>query len=301
MRRRFSKPRIWPLLAIVPDPLLVVRPDGRPANLDGLWAPRPAFLVCGGPSLNDVPLERLRDRGIVSLGVNQAAAHAPVRAWCFSDTHWKFHHGLWLDPAIMTFAPWPKLGRKRRLIAKVPGEGFRQTNIRCRDCPNTYGYHRRGRFVPEEFLTTDYCHWGAGGDQPADRPFPGGCLCTMLVGLRLLIYLGVRRIYLLGVDHRGRDGMCYGFADTKKERNRRYKWEAAQLAALIPVFAAAGVSAYNCSPTSALEVFPHVPWEAALADCRGGVPAEPFDTVGWYAKNEIQAEIADKPTWRPPS
>lgn len=267
----------------------------KPIDLEGLWAPCPAFLVGGGPSLRDFPLERLKDRGVLSLAVNHAAAVAPVKAWVFSDWHGKFHQNLFLDPAIMTFAPQPKM--RRKLNAKVDGVFF-PTKVRIRDCPNTFGYHRQSRFVPETFFTDRFGHWGPRADQPKDKP-EEGCLCTMLIGLRLLFYLGVRTVYLLGVDYKGRDGLCYGFPCDKGDRRRRYKWEGHMLRRLGPEMEKRGLEVYNCNPDTDCDVFPVRLFNEALAHCKGSVTTEEYDTEEWYATSRWKDQREQNPPFKP--
>jgi hypothetical protein len=271
------------------DPLNVRRND-EPANIANLWAPNPAFLICGGPSINDFPTEKLRDRGVMSMAVNQVAAWVPTRAWCFSDPQNKFHHALFLDPAIMTFSPNPKL--RHKIYIKTE-EGFRRTEIRVRDCPNTFGFERQTCFVPRTFYTDKWAHWGPGSGQPEEERGvkKQGCLCTMMLGLRLLNYLGVKTIYLVGVDFVGRDGMCYGFPSQKKERNKRYRWEGWMLEQLKPEMAKRGIEVFNCNPQSNCFLFPYRRWEDALEDCKGSVGEEPLDTVGWYSKSKTKEEV----------
>jgi hypothetical protein len=103
-------------------------------NLSGLWHrdnPTAGFLVCGGPSINQLPYHKLKERGVVSLGINNVAAHVPVSVWCFSDPHTKFHHALFFDPAIMTFAPTPKLNKRIRI--KQADGTFRELNKKVKD------------------------------------------------------------------------------------------------------------------------------------------------------------------------
>jgi len=253
---------------VTDDPLIVTR-NGKDANIAGLWAPNPAFLVCSGPGLESFPLERLRERGVASLGVNNAAARAPVKAWTFSDPHIKFHHALFLDPAVMTFAPEPKL---RRTINVRLADGFHPTNVRVSDCPNTYGFDRRTMFVPETFFSTEWAHWGSGKHQPPDVE-GSGMLATMLIGVRLLHYLGVRRIYLLGLDHAG--------------RRRRWAKEDRSFERLLPVFERRGVQLVNCNERSGCRVFGYRPFDEAIEDCKGLVPGGMLDVSDWYDKAKI--------------
>ena len=261
-----------------------------PVDLCGLWAPSAGFLVCGGPSLNKIPFERLRERGIVSLAVNNVAGHAPVTAWCFSDPQSKFHHGMFLDPKILTFAPIGKLRRKVR--AKLPDGTFRGIRERVRGCPGTLGFARRTEFDASTFLTTSFAHWGRGGKQEEDnKPFM--CLCTMLLGIRLLHYLGCPRVYMLGVDFLMTDEAQYSFGQAAGVRNGRYAKENAMLAELKPYFDREGFQLFNCNPDSGCDVFPKVSFETAYDDCKGAVPNEPFDLTEWYSK-KIAKEQEEK-------
>lgn len=262
-----------------------------PIDLAGMWFPSPGFLVCGGPSLKSLPIHRLRERGVISFAVNQVASYAPVDGWCFSDPQNKFHHGLHLDPKIMTFSPIPKL--RKTINVKLPDGMFRCTNIKLRSCPNTYGFSRKTVFYPENFLTTDYAHWGRGGNMP-DRPFT--CLCTMLLGFRMLHYLGCPRIYMLGVDLWMTNEEPYAFQQDKRARNKRYSKENTMLSELKPYFDADGFEVFNCNPNSKCDVFSYVPFEEAINDCKGGVPKEPFDTNQWYEKSIARDQIEKNPT-----
>ena len=252
------------------DPLNVTR-NGKPIDLSGLWAPHPAFLCGSGPTLPDYPLERLQERGVVSFGINNAAAVAHTKAWTFSDPQSKFHHALYFDPAVMTFAPHPKL--KKRIIVKTR-EGFHSTDIKVRDCPNTYGFDRSTQFDPENFFSTAFAHWGSGKHQPKNVE-PSGCLATLLIGVRLLYYLGVRTIYLLGIDHYG--------------NRRRWKKEDRVFERLLPVFERVGLDIFNCNPKSGCQVFPFRSWDFAIADCKGSI-VEPLDLEGWYSKKEVSEQ-----------
>ncbi len=116
--------------------------------LRGLWKSAPAgFLVCGGPSLNDLDLSRLSERGVVSMAVNNVAGYAPVRAMTFNDPPEKFHQGIYLDAALLKMVPQKKLGK--RIRAKKPDGTFAFTSFRVRDCPNVFGYSYENEWVPE--------------------------------------------------------------------------------------------------------------------------------------------------------
>ena len=282
-------------------------------NLQGLWSPSPGFLVCGGPSLRKLDLSPLRERGIVSVGINQAASYAPVRAWTFGDPPKKFHHALWLDGSTLTFAPLGKL--KLNIRARLPDKTFRTVDRLARDCPGTVGYSRSSKWLespvigsdgqpvfgpdkkplytydPSSFLTTEYAHWGTGGKD--------SCLCSMMLGFRLLHYMGCPTIYMLGVDFNMTDRHQYAFNQRKAPRNGRYRKENAMCAAVAPVLSAAGVEVFNCNQHSNCTAFPFKPYIEALDDCRGGIPAEPFDLSNWYDKGHGKEQAEKYPDVMP--
>lgn len=254
------------------DPLNVTR-RGKPIDLEGLWSPNPAFLVASGPDLEKFDLARLKERGVASLGVNNAAARAPVKAWCFGDPQDKFHHGLYLDPTVMTFSAHTKIHRK--IKARVNGR-FHNTRVRVDGTPNTFTYERGTGFDPDQFFTTTWAHWGKGKQQP-EGVEPAGCLATLFCGFRILHYLGVRRIYLLGVDHGNR---------------RRYRQEQEAFERLLPTFERAGLEMFNCNKKSGCKVFPFVDFDVAVEDCKGSVPPEPFDVTDWYDKRKVARQCS---------
>jgi hypothetical protein len=246
-------------------------------DLSGLWS-SPGFLVCGGPSINKIPYQKLSERGIVSMAINNSGGHVPVTAWVFSDPQEKFHHGLFLDPKMMTFAPISKLNKNYRI--KENGQ-FRWSEKKVRDCPNTFGFSRRTELYPENFLKTDYAMWGYGGKQLEPKPFI--CLCTMLLGIRLMCYLGCPKIYLLGVDFLRTEVEQYSFAQKANPSNRRYEHENAMLKSIKTFVEQEGIKIYNCNPESKCDAFELKSFDEAFEDCKGLV-REPFDLAGWYEK-----------------
>jgi hypothetical protein len=259
-----------------------------PSNISGLWggegSSKAGFLVGGGKSLNDIPTEKLKERGIVSLAINNSAGHVPVSAWVFSDPQEKFHNGLYQDPSIMTFAPVPKLKRKIRKKEEVNGEP-KWTDIKVKDCPNTYGFERKTYLYPEKFLSTEYAMWGYGGNQEKEENLDYHCLCTMLIGIRLMCYLGCTKIFMLGVDFWRHDDQQYAFGQwASTGANGRYVKENAMFADIRPTLENSGISVYNCNPDSRCTAFDYVPFDIAFEVCKGEVPEEPFDLSGWYEK-----------------
>ena len=255
-------------------------------NIQGLWS-SPGFLVCGGPSINSLPYNKLNDRGIVSLAINNIAAHVPVNAWVFSDPQEKFHHALFLDPKIITFAPISKLTKHYRI---KENNQFTWSTNKVKDCPNTFGFSRQTLLYPESFLKTDYAMWGYGGKQKekeANTSFI--CLSTMLLGIRLMSYLGCNKIYLLGVDFFRAPEQQYAFSQKANPSNSRYIHENFMLKQIKPYLEQENIHIYNCNKESKCDVFDYVDFNTAYEDCKGLV-REPFDLSGWYEKNEKEKD-----------
>lgn len=284
------------------DPLLMLRPtrganggggDCEPINLrDVLRGCEGAFLVCGGPSLAQQPYRRLAERGVWSLGVNNVSGFAPVRAHLCSDPPAKFHHGIWLDPAIWKFIPSAKIGggRKGRIRYKQPDGSFYDRPKRCvRDCPSVFGFARRSWLACDEtFFTDPEAAWG-NHDVGARRTGEPKTVCTMLLALRVLYYLGVRRIFLAGVDFQMMRGYGYSFnqgrtSEACNSNNAQFAIVNDWLCRLRTVFERFGLECFNCNDRSGLRAFDYVPFEEAMGVCKGNVPAEPFDLSSWYEK-----------------
>lgn len=281
----------------VDDQLVVYdRFEQRTTAIKNLWRGCAAFFVCGGPSLNTVDYTRLSDRGVLSLGLNNVAGKVQVSAFTFNDPPEKFHHGIWRDGKILKLLPKPKLtsGKRGRTREKFADGNFKYTVERTIDYPNVWGYDRCDYFTPETFLTDPGASLGnnAKGVTKTGR---SKIICSMFLGLRLLHYLGVRRVYLLGVDF-NMDASAgatanYSFGETRDQgacvsNNNIYATAAPMLQELRPVFDRAGFGVFNCNQYSYLRAFDYVPFEDALADCRNGVPSQPFDLQGWYTKGE---------------
>jgi hypothetical protein len=289
-----------PPRAVVPetvDPLLIFGRNGGAATdaLRGLWHGCAAFYVCGGPSLKKLDLGFLRERGIVSLGINNVGGYAPVRAWTFSDPASKFHHGIFFDPSIIKFVPRPKLSERVR--AKLPDGSFQWTPYEVRDCPSVFAYDRYTKWRAEDFLTTEQATWGPSAKHAENKNKPT-TLSTFFLGLRLLHYLGVKRVYLLGVDFHMDANAHYAFGQDRApgaqaSNSNAYRVVSGLLTELRPVLDRAGFEVYQTNRESALKVFDYVPLADAIDDCRGLVPREPWPAdsfAGWYEKPKLDGD-----------
>jgi len=282
------------------DPVTVYTRRREPTKaLHNLLADGTAFLVCGGPSA-DPFLSQLNSRGCFSLAVNNAGAYkVRPQAFVCSDPPMKFHQDIWLDPGCMKFVPSAKLsGRRNRMRTKVDGVFDRaERGIDC--APNVWGFKRWSWIYPDDrFFLSDGCCWG-NQDDGAKKTGEEKTVCTMLLGLRLLRYLGARRIYLVGVDFFMTPDAGYSFKQARDfgasaSNNNHYRIVNNWLCKMQEgrTFKRFGLDVYNCCERSGLRAFPYVPFDDALADTRGimGVrelaeAGEP-DCEGWYEKSE---------------
>lgn len=242
--------------------------------------------------MNEVDYKRINERGICSVGINNAAAYAPVRAMVSGDPPEKFHWGTFFDPGIIKFLPKQYLAKRIRARCD---EGFRFTSFRACDCPQVYGITRTAQFDPERFFDTKFASWGVNTDCHERTGLPK-CIFTFFIAFRVLHYLGVRRVYMIGVDFAmANPGMGIGsYAFQQKGgaggNNDHYRAAVKLMGLLSPVFDSAGFAVYQTNPNSRLTCFPLVKFEAALEDCRNPVPHEPFDLRDWYTK---------KGNWKP--
>lgn len=275
------------------DPLEVT--DVRGTKTDALrhmLQGRPSFLVCGGPSAKPY-LSELNRRGVFSLAVNNAAGNT-VRPQAFvcSDPPVKFSHSIWLDPGVMKFVPSPKLstGRRGRLRRKE-GNEFYECGT-SGEAPNVWGFKRNSWMtMDEQFFTESGAGWG-NLNEGVKKTGESKTVCTMLLGLRLLYYLGSRRIYLVGVDFRMTPNEPYSFEQGKHgggcdSNNHQFEVVNGWLTKMQErgVFSRFGLELYNCYERSGLRAFPYVPFESALEDAVGYVEEEP-DLSDWYEKED---------------
>jgi hypothetical protein len=194
----------------------------------------------------------------------------------------------------MKFVPTPKMSGRRARLRKKIGEGeFKKIKQKVPACPNVWAFRRESWFVPDDsFFTEIGACWGnlnVGVEKTGDKK----TVCTLLLGLRLLYYLGSRRIYLVGVDFRMSPDRGYSFAQGRDQgacnsNNRQFSVVNDWICRLCDSGALErfGLEVYNCYQNSGLRAFPYVPFEEAVKDARGIVEDEP-DLVGWYEKKTV--------------
>ena len=90
-----------------------------------------------------------------------------------------------------------------------------------------------------------------------------------VVALKLIYYLGFRRVYLLGCDFDMVFGTPYAFAQQKHKggcssNNTCYHIMTKRFEALKEQFEKANFKIINCTPNSGLKLFPTMPYEKAV-------------------------------------
>lgn len=194
--------------------------DNQKLEITDLYRGREAFLVCGGPSALDLPLEKLNQRGVLIASANNWPGVLPPNVrphiWLFNDTPVKFHEAIYHDPGILKFMPvtlWNRTKRKWFVYMRDPKTG---KNIPSRwmpiDMPCTIGYVRNHEFNPDTFLTAicqgnDKKHAlalhsvkgkdGVKRDEPIPGKQPNGwphVINTMLSAVALPYFLGIRTL-----------------------------------------------------------------------------------------------------------
>jgi hypothetical protein len=266
-----------------PPPMLFTR-DGHNVFLGDMYRGRSAFLVCGGPSLVTHDLARLERRGVLTLAVNNAASVLRPRLWCSVDDPGNFADAIWRDPGILKFVPLCHM--EKTFIVRDKSGNLTASRERVGDMPAVFGFRRNEAFVAGQWLREDTFNWGNHGRRE-DADGHSGARSVMYVALRLLFYLGVRRVFLVGCDFRMRHGaQNYAFeqdrsASSVRGNNRTYAVFNARMRRLRPHFERAGFRVFNCTPRSGLTVFPHVAFEDAIELATALMPRR-IVTAGMY-------------------
>lgn len=202
-----------------------------------------AFLIGGGPSFLEIDSERLRDSGALTMTLNNAFMSYRSDLWLGVDAPRRFVRDIWSAPEVMKFTP---SRHRERAIAGRP-------RIKAESCPNTYFYEQNEWFKREQmFADHDPAIW--------DNRNGHGCRTSLMDAIRVLYLLGVRRLYLLGVDFHQSETYSYHYAKNTRGRgvarnNRLYRYMSARLARLRPLMEQAGLQVFNCNPKSKLEAF----------------------------------------------
>ena len=267
------------------DSLRMERADGTAVSLERIWEGCGCLLLLGGPSIKKLPREVLCDRRTLTFGVNNISGSIPTTGWVFGDTTDKFSNAIYDNPSILKFASFPRRGkRKARYRIKENGE-FRWAARTIREVPSMFFFERSCAFDPPTFFSGP-CQWGTNREAHGKTGRPR-LLFTPFMAIRLLHYLGVKKVVCCGLDFDMRVDNGYAFEQARDqnavEANRNlYRTANIELAALKPYIEKAGMRVYNANRNSGCTVFDYCPWEKAVEIASNCVPPYPADLAGWY-------------------
>jgi hypothetical protein len=249
-----------------PAPILFTQ-DHHPLWLGDIYRGRSAFLIAGGPSFATLDHSKLRMPGILTMGLNNTPKTFRPNLWVSVDSPDHFLRSIWLDPTIMKFVP---ICHTAKFIFN--SDKWKFMDLRVGDCPNVLYYKRNEHFKAKQYLWEDCINWG-------NHKNHGGGRSVMLAAIRILFILGIRRIYLLGVDFEMNESTKYHFEQNRTKNsingsNSTYQLLNKWFKQLRPLFEKQNLLVYNCNPNSKLRAFNYIPYEEAI-----GTVLEEFDFV----------------------
>jgi hypothetical protein len=276
---------------LMPAPLFFSR-DGHNVFLGDMFRGGHAFLVCSGPSLNSHDLTLLQQRGIVTCALNNAATVVRSNLWVSVDDPGNFSDAIWRDPAITKFVPLCHM-EKPFSVRTTTGELVPSSEL-VGDMPGVFGFRRNEAFNAAQFLYEDTVNWGNNG-QRVDAHGVKGSRSVMLAALRVLFYLGVRTLYLLGCDFKMQNGAAnYAFEQDRSRssingNNKTFDALNTRFRELLPSFEREGFRVFNCTPNSGLTAFPSLRYEDAIDAALRKFPRQVI-TAGMYDRKQREAD-----------
>jgi hypothetical protein len=291
---------------IQPPPMLFNR-DGLNVFLGDVYKGSSAFLILGGPSFGTllkgesefrgkpVPnAELLNYPGFITMATNNAPRSFRPNLWTIVDSPENFIKSIWLDPKITKFVPFDHT--EKTLFDNEKWEGM---DTLVGECPNTHFFRRNEHFNPEQFLKEGTFNWGEHSDS-LDALGQKGGRSVMLVAIKMLYYLGIRKIFLLGCDFKMDNDTKYHFEQDRSEgsqkgNNATYEILKKRFAALLPTFDEVGLKVFNCNMESGLDVFPKIPFDEAINIVTNDIPDIHTErTSGLYDRKANLKKIVTK-------
>ena len=283
---------------------LLFNAQGTMVNMENIYQGCSAFLVGGGPSFLKVKREQLTLPGCLTMAMNNAPKSIRPDLWVCIDDPSHFLRSIWLDPKILKFTPVSHAGRPI-----FDGDSWKFLDRTAGQCPNTLFFRRNDHFDHTTYLHEDSINWG-------NHRRHGGGRSVLLAAIRLLHHLGIRQVFLLGVDMKMDPNYTYHFPQARHRAsidcNRKtYKLLQERFDLLQPLFLEAEFHVFNCNPDSELKSFPFLPFDEAVARCREGLPPDLAEerTEGLYDRKKTgrskppadrSVNLAPPPLLRPP-
>lgn len=269
--------------------------DGESVYLENFYRGSHCFLVCSGPSLNNIDLSLLNQRGIVTMGINNSWSTYKPMLWTCVDDPGNFLDIGWKDPSILKFTPISHVNKN--LQVKEDSGVFRSSQFKVKEMPSVLYFRRNEKFDAQNFLNQNTINWGNKDKEKDDLGNVGG-RSVMLAAIRILYYLGFRRVYLLGADFKMESGKDnYAFKQDRSissinGNNSTYKTLNSRFDSLKPIFDSLNYKIYNCNKDSGLKSFSYMSYENALQRAAGKFK-KTIDTEGWYDRKEKEKKIQE--------
>jgi hypothetical protein len=250
--------------------IVFYRPDEKPVDICGIYKGSACFILANGPSANLRRPEFFKRPGVVTFGLNNGVNFWRPTLANVADPAHKFHHSIWLDPAITKFAVINNVDKHFYIDDKDSG-------ISISECPNVVFYkraHMSGELWMDE---NEICR----GVTATDR--------NSFVSMFHLAYkLGFKRMYLWGCDFKMTQSNQYFFEEEQKhgvviKNNNLYRKMNELLKKARQRFEDRGVTIYNCTPDSGLKAFDYMDIDKAI-DTEEIKPAE--SVFNMYNRNE---------------
>lgn len=241
--------------------------EGANVSLDGMYKGSTGFLVGSGPSLLKEKYNMLKMPGVLTFGMNNSAKLVRPNMWTCVDDPCRFLYSVWTDPTIMKFVPQASFQKPIWDSTFKDGkQQWQETKLKVGDCPNIYGYRRNEKFHAPRFFTENTINWGCHKQY-------GGCRSVMLASIRIMFLLGIRKIYMVGVDLKMDEENKYSFDEgrTKGAIKNNTNTYNRMLKEYFPGIAKEaekwGLQIICCNKDSDLcKVFPHVSFDDAIKD-----------------------------------
>lgn len=247
-------------------PILFSR-DGHNLWLGDMYKGSSAFLILGGPSFLNVDKSKLSQPGLLTMSTNNSVKSFRSNMWVSVDDPTHFIKSIWLDPKIMKFVP---ICHAEKFI--FDNESWKLMDKRVGDCPNVFYYRRNENFNVDRFLWENTLNWG-------NHTKYGGGRSVLLPAIRILFYLGVRTVYLLGCDLKMDQKYTYHFEQKREQgsikgNNSTYEKLKGWFELLKPKFDAEGFRVYNCNFDSELKTFPFKSLDDAIKETTCLLPSD---------------------------
>jgi hypothetical protein len=229
-------------------------------DLDGLFAGSTLFLLGGSPTLKEQPLELLRQRGIVTMAMNNVPLTFPKPdLWVCADKPPCFDQRIYADPSVMKFTI---ITRRREKVGT--------TGKMVREFPNMHFFGITEKFTLQTFLQPhrDLVWWKS--------VFP--------IALQLAHRLGFRTVYLVGCGFTMSAGRQYAWKTDlngyqQNYSQRTYNADVTRLQQLKSVFDDNGFRVISATPDSAAnDILGYVSLEEAVTSALASMPL-PSDTL----------------------